>query len=77
MIKARLFLFALTGLLVFSGCSKEGEEKQFKSPQAAHAFKLSKNNITANYTAGFVNINMYADLAITWTATSSADWLTV
>jgi hypothetical protein len=74
MRKDRLFLFLLIGLLVFSGCSKE---EQFRTPQVTHEFKLSKNNITANYTAGFANISMEADLAIIWTATCSADWLSV
>lgn len=74
MMNARLLLFVLTGLLVFSGCSKEEE---FKSSQAPHEFKLSKNSIKAGYTAGFENIHFDADLAITWTATCSADWLSV
>ena len=76
MIKARLFLFVLTGLLVFSSCSKE-EETRFKPSQAPHEFRLSKTSIKAGYTAGYENLYFYADLAITWTATSSADWLTV
>lgn len=74
MIKARLFLFVFIGLLVFSGCSKE---EQFENHQTPHEFKLARNSITANYTAGFANISMSADLAITWTATCSADWLSV
>ena len=74
MIKTRLFLIVMTGLLVFSGCSKE---EQFKTPQAAHEFKLTKKNINATYTAGFENIHFDADLAIIWTATCSADWLSV
>ena len=75
MIKARLFLYILTGLLVFSSCSKE--EEQFKSTPAAHDFKLSKISIQAGYTSGFENVYFTADLAITWTATTSADWLSV
>lgn len=74
MIKARLFLFVFIGLLMFSGCSKE---EQFENHQTPHEFKLAKKSITANYTAGFANISMIADLAITWTATCSADWLSV
>ena len=74
MIKPRLFLFVFIGLLMFSGCSKE---EQFENHQTSHEFKLAKKSITANYTAGFANISMIADLAITWTATCSADWLSV
>ena len=59
---------------MFSGCSKE---EQFENHQTSHEFKLAKKSITANYTAGFANISMIADLAITWTATCSADWLSV
>ena len=76
MIKARLLLCVLTGLLVFSGCSKE-EDHQFKGSQAAHEFRLSKSSIKTGYTAGYEHIWFYADLAITWTATTSADWLSV
>jgi len=74
MMKVRLFLYVFVGLLVFSGCSKE---EQFNTPQTAHEFKLKKNNVNASYTVGFENIHLNADLAITWTATSSADWLSV
>ena len=73
MIKARLFLFVFIGLLMFSSCSKEVNSENHQP----HEFKLAKNSITANYTAGFANISMSADLAITWTATCSADWLSV
>ena len=70
MVKKHLYLFVLIGMLVFFGCSKE---EQFKT----HEFKLSKNSINVNYTAGFENIYFYADQTITWTATYSADWLSV
>ena len=74
MKNVRIVLYVFVGLLVFSGCSKE---ELFKTPQAAHEFKLSKNSVKAGYTAGFENIHFDADLAITWTATCSADWLSV
>ena len=75
-MKERLFLFAWIGLLVFSGCSKE-DKFDTKQTTAPHEYRLSKTSITAAYTAGFENIRMLTDMAITWTATSSADWLTV
>ena len=76
MIKARLFLCVLTGLLVFSSCSKE-DDKEYKSTQAPHEFKLAKNSIKAGYKASYENVLLSADLAIKWTATTSADWLSV
>ena len=76
MINARLLLFVLTGLLVFSSCSKE-DDKEYKSTQAPHEFKLAKNSIKAGYKASYENVLLSADLAIKWTATTSADWLSV
>ena len=74
MMKVRLFLYVFVGLLVFVGCSDDHFEDQ---PARPHEFKLERNSVTAEYTEGFANINMVADLAITWTATCSADWLSV
>lgn len=76
MIKARLFLFVFIGLLMFSGCSKEEHFENHQTTQPPE-FKLANNSITANYTVGFANISLSADLAIIWTATCSADWLSV
>ena len=76
-MKERIFLFVFVffGLLLFSGCSKEHfDTTQTPTP---HEFRLARNSIEASYTAGFANISMVADLAISWTATCSADWLTV
>ena len=76
MMKVRLFLYVFVGLLVLSGCSKEEHFENQKTTQP-HVFKLSKNSVDASYTAGFANITMFADMAITWTATCSADWLSL
>ena len=75
MMKVRLFLCVLVGLLVFSGCSKETFEEH--KPAQAHEFKLKKNDITTDYRKGFEYVYLDTDMAITWTAASSADWLIV
>jgi hypothetical protein len=75
MMKVRLLLYLFVGLLVFSGCSKDSFEDH--KPEPSHEFKLKKNSITTDYRGGFENIYLDTDMAITWTATSSADWLTV
>ena len=73
--KARAMLFVLVGLLVVAGCSDDTFEKS--KPTHPHEFSLSRNSMEVAYTAGFANINMSADMAISWTATCSADWLSV
>ena len=75
-MKERLLLYVLMGLLVFSGCS-ENEHFENHKTIMPHEFKLKKNNITTEYRTGFEYIYLDTDMAITWTATSSADWLTV
>ena len=75
MMKVRLFLYVFVGLLLFSGCSEEHFENHVTT--RSHEFKLTKNSLTAEYTASFANIKMVTDEAITWTATCSADWLSV
>ena len=76
MMKVRLFLYVFVGLLAFSGCSKDEHFENHQTTQS-HEFKLKKNNITADYRAGFDKVYLDTDMAMTWTAASSADWLTV
>lgn len=75
MVKMRLFLYVFVGLLVFSGCSEEHFGNN--GTTHPHEFKLSRNSLAAEYAAGMANINLDTDMAITWTATCSADWLSV
>lgn len=72
----RLLLSVFIGLLVFSGCSKEEPFENHQRIQS-HEFKLKKNNITTIYTTGFEYVYLDTDMAITWTAASSDDWLSV
>ena len=72
----RLVLSVGCLVLVFSGCS-ENEHFENHKTIAPHEFKLKKNNITTEYRTGFEYIYLDTDMAITWTATSSADWLSV
>lgn len=72
-MKVHYILFVLVGLFVYSGCSNE----DFHQTIAPHEFSLKKNNITVSHAAGFENIHLNTDMAISWTTSSSADWLTV
>ena len=75
MMKVRSFLYIFVGLLVLSGCSKDTTDEP--EPVQSHEFKLRKYSITTEYRAGHENIYLDTDMTITWTAVSSADWLTV
>lgn len=75
-MKVRYIIIVLIGLLVFSGCS-ENEHFENQKTVSSHEFKLKKNSITTEYRTGFEYVYLDTDMAITWTATSSADWLTV
>lgn len=75
MIKVRLILFVFIGMFVFSGCSEDTFEN--RHTVVPHEFKLKKDNVKAGYTAGFENIYLDTDMAISWTTSSSADWLSV
>lgn len=72
----RLLLSVFIGLLVFSGCSQEEPFENHQTTQP-HEFKLKKNDISTIYTPGFEYVYLYTDMAITWTAASSDDWLSV
>ena len=72
----RLLLSVFIGLLVFSGCSQEEPFENHQTTQP-HEFKLKKNEISTIYTPGFEYVYLYTDMAITWTAASSDDWLSV
>ena len=72
----RLLLSVFIGLLVFSGCSQEEPFENHLTTQP-HEFKLKKNDISTIYTPGFEYVYLYTDMAITWTAASSDDWLSV
>ena len=76
MMMGRLLLSVFIGLLVFSSCSQEEPFENHQTTQP-HEFKLKKNSVTASYTAGFENIHLNTDMAISWTTSSSAEWLTV
>lgn len=71
----KILVFVLAVLLVLSGCSKEDMENH--KTIASHEFNLTKTNIKVGYEAGFEYIHLNTDMAISWTATSSADWLSV
>ena len=75
MMKVRFILFVFIGMFVLSGCSEDTFEN--RHTVAPHEFKLKKDNIKAGYTAGFENIYLDTDMAISWTTSSSADWLSV
>lgn len=75
MMKMRSILYIFVSLLVFSGCSKDTTDEP--KPIQYHEFKLRKYSITTEYRAGHENIYLDTDTTITWTAVSSADWLTV
>ena len=75
MMKVRLLLHIFVSMLLFLGCSEDHFENH--QPAQSHEFKLKKNSIATEYRTGFENIYLDTDTTITWTAVSSADWLTV
>ena len=78
-MKVRHIIIVFIGLLVFSGCSDENFENNSENQQTiqSHVFKLKKNSITVSYTAGSETIYLNADMDISWTVSTQADWLSV
>lgn len=71
----RHIIIVFIGLLVLSGCSEDHFENQ--QTIQSHEFKLKKNSITVSYTAGSETIYLNADMDISWTVSTQADWLSV